>query len=46
MKEEEIILAFVEGFLRQAIEVADEITGGIYDVEFTISKTKVGGTNN
>ena len=42
MDDEEIILAFVEGFLRKAMEIADEI-GSIY---IAISKTKVGGNNN
>ena len=45
MDDEEIILAFVEGFLRQAIETVEEMAGGIYTVSFDIQKTKIGGNN-
>ena len=46
MEEEEIVLAFVEGFLRQAIDTIEETSGGIYEISFEISKTKIGGINN
>lgn len=46
MEQEEIILAFVEGFLRQAIGVVDEMSCGMYSVSFEIEKTQIGGSNN
>ena len=46
MDREEIVLAFVEGFLRQAIDTIEEASGGMYEVSFSIEKTKIGGINN
>ena len=45
MDEEEIVFAFVEGFLRQAIETAEEMSGGMFVISFSIEKQQVGGTN-
>lgn len=46
MDEEEIVLAYVEGFLREVINIVDEMSYGMYSVEFEIKKTEVGGKNN
>jgi hypothetical protein len=45
MKEEEIIFAYVEGFLRKVIEAVDEMSHGMYTVEFEIKKVQIGGKN-
>lgn len=45
MKEEEIQLAYIEGFLLKVSEQVNEMFGGIYNVTFEISKIKIGGKN-
>ena len=46
MDEEEIVLAYVEGFLREVIDIVDEMSYGMYSVDFEIKRTAIGGKNN
>ena len=46
MNEEEIQLAFLEGFLLKVSEQVSEMFGGIYSITFEISKVQIGGKNN
>jgi hypothetical protein len=46
MKEEEIQLAYLEGFLLKVSEQISEMFGGIYSITFEIQKVQIGGKNS